>query len=115
MVKGTKLAILVEASQELTKVEDGKIFEEYKNSLKLLVEEQLLNRETVYFIQYGTSASPKSPDPLPFAVSRSHSKNVAGQWIASLDGQGSCNLLSALKVALSLKEVDTILVVLCTK
>ena len=115
VVKGSKLAVLIETSQGLAQKEDGKLFEEYKNSLKLLVEEQLPDKEAVYFIQFGTNTTPKSPKPLPFEVSTSQCKKFADQWLTALSGQGSCNLLAALKLALSLEEVDSICVVLCTQ
>ncbi len=109
------MAFLVEASQAFAQLENGKRFEEYKKSLKLLVDEQLVDKEAVYFIQFGTEASPKNPEPLPFEVSRSQCKNFAHQWLTALNGQGSCNLLAALKVALTLQELNTICVVLSTQ
>ena len=109
------MALLVEASQTLAQLEDGKMFEEYKNSLKLLVDEQLVDKEAVYFIQFGTEASPKKPEPLPFEVGQSQCKSFAHQWLSALNGQGSCNLLAALKVALTLQEINTICVVLSTQ
>ena len=105
----------MEASQTLAQREDGRMFEEYKNSLKLLVDEQLVDKEAVYFIQFGTEALPKEPEPVPFEVGRSQCRSFAHQWLAALSGQGSCNLLAALKVALMLKEVNTICVVLGTQ
>ena len=108
------MALLVEASQSLAQLEDGKKFEEYKNSLKLLVEEQLVNKDEVCLIQFGTEACPQSPEPLPFGVSRNQCKIFADHWIAALNGQGSCNLLAALKVALAPKDIDTVCVVLST-
>ena len=115
VVKGSKLAFLIEASQALAQLEEGGKFKEYKDSLKLLIKEQLCEKEAVYFIQFGTVASPKRPELLPFEVSRSRCQNFADQWLTGLSGHGSCNLLAALKVALSLEKVDTICVVLCTK
>ena len=115
VVQGSKVAVLVEASQSLAQVQHGKKFEEYKNSLKLLVEEQLINKEEVYFIKFGTDAYPQSPNPLPFGVSQNQCKTFADQWIAALSGQGSCNLLAALKVALALKDINTVCVVLSTR
>lgn len=114
-MKGSKLAILIEASQALAQLEEGEKFKEYKDSLKLFVKEQLCKKEAVYFIQFGTVASPKRPELLPFEVSLSQCQNFADQWLTALSGHGSCNLLAALKVALSLEKVDTICVVLCTK
>lgn len=114
-MKGSKLAILIEASQALAQLEEGEKFKEYKDSLKLFVKEQLCEKEAVYFIQFGTVASPKHPELLPFEVSLSRCQNFADQWLTALSGHGSCNLLAALKVALSLEKVDTICVVLCTK
>lgn len=115
VIQGSKVALLVETSQTLVQLEDGKIFEEYKNSLKLLVDEQLVEKEEIYFIQFGTEASPKNPEPVPFNMGRSQCKNFAHQWLTALHEQGSCNLLAALKVALSLHEINTICVVLCTQ
>ena len=115
VVKGSKLAILIEASQALAQLEEGEKFKEYKDSLKLLVKEQLCDKEAVYFIQFGTVASPKRPELLPFEVSTSRCQDFVEQWLTALSGYGSCNLLSALKVALSLENVDTICIVLCTK
>ena len=109
------MALLIEASQALAQREDGKIFEEYKKSLKLLVDEQLVDKEAVYFIQFGTEASPKNPEPVPFEVGRSQCKSFAHQWLTALNGQGSCNLLAALKLALTLQEINTICIVLSTQ
>lgn len=115
VVKGAKLAILIEASQTLAQLKEGGKFKEYKDSLKLLVKEQFCDKEAVYFIQFGTVATPKRPEPLPFEVGTSRCQNFADQWLTALSGHGSCNLLAALKVALSLEKVDTICVVLSTK
>ena len=71
-------------------------------TLKLLVDEQFVDKEAVYFIQFGGEASPKSPEPVPFEVGRSQCRNFAHQWLDGLNGRGSCNLLAALKVALTL-------------
>ena len=115
VIQGSKVALLVEASQALAQLEDGKIFEEYKSSLKLLVDEQLVDKEAVYFIQFGTEASPKKPEPLPFEGGRSQCKSFAHQWLTALNSQGSCNLLTALKIALTLQEINTICIVLSTQ
>ena len=105
----------METSQALAQLEDGRTFEEYKNSLKLLVNEQLVDKEAVYFIQFGSEASPRRPEPVPFEVGRSQCRSFAHQWLDALNGQGSCNLLAALKVALTLQEVNTICIVLSTQ
>lgn len=39
---------------------------------------------------------------------------LAEQWLRELVGEGGCNLLSALRVALGLSPLDTICVVLQT-
>ena len=115
VLKGSKLVFLVETSQNLAEQSDGNIFTEYKESLKLLVNEQLVNKEAVYFLQFGTTIAPSSPQPIPFEVNRTQCKSFAHQWINALNGEGSCNLLAAVKLALSLKEIDTICVVLCSQ
>lgn len=43
-------------------------------------------------------------------------KALAGQWVDRLEGEGSCNLLDALRVGLSLHpHVDTIVIILHTQ
>ena len=37
---------------------------------------------------------------------------VAGQWIDSLRGCGTCSLLSGLEKALAITDIDTILIVM---
>lgn len=115
-MSGRRLAVLVESSRELAQVNEGRRFKEYKEALKLLVEEQLVDKETVYFVQFGNCAAPRNPEPVKFELCRSQCVGYANQWIGDLKGEGGCNLLAAVKVALSLqRQVDTICVVLCTK
>ena len=106
---------MVEASEKLAQLQDGRTFEDYKSSLKVLVEEQLVDKEAVYLVQFGSTATPLRPDPVLFETNRSQCKTFADQWLSGLEGSGSCNLLSALRVALSIEKVDTICVVLCTQ
>ena len=40
---------------------------------------------------------------------------VAGQWVEGLKGSGVCSLLSGLKRALALTDIDTLLIVLGSK
>ena len=115
VVKGSKVALLIEASDKLASAQDGKKFEEYKNSLKFLVEEQLVSKEAVYFIQFGTAAIPQHPEPVPFEINRSQCKKFSDQWLTALEGRGGCSLLSAVKVALALEQVETICIALSTQ
>ncbi len=66
LVMGPSVAVVVESSDNLAMSKEGSVFEEYKNALKLLIEDQLINKDNVYFIKYGTNPSPKTAQGLPF-------------------------------------------------
>lgn len=66
MLMGGSVAVLVENSHNLAQLDNGQVLKQYKADLKLLVDEQLVNKKTVYFIKYGHSTGPKHPQGLPF-------------------------------------------------
>lgn len=70
LLRGSKVAILVEDSSELRAADEGEALVKYKECLKLFVEEQLLERETVYLVKFGSKGAPKKPEPLPFQRGR---------------------------------------------
>ena len=66
LLLGSKVAVVVEASQCLAEMGQGNVFQQYKAALKMLVDEQLVTKSMVYLIKYGNSASPTKPQGLPF-------------------------------------------------
>ena len=64
LLGGSKVAVLVEDSSE------GQSLEKYKENLKLFVEEQMLEREAVYLVSFGSRGTPRKPEPLPFQTGR---------------------------------------------
>ena len=72
LLLGSKVAVVVEASQCLAEMgqgnvfRQGNVFQQYKAALKMLVDEQLVTKSMVYLIKYGNSASPTKPQGLPF-------------------------------------------------
>lgn len=70
VVKGKRVAVLVEDSAQLGVLDAGRGVERLRDTLRLLVEEQLQGKECVYLIKFGSRASPSRPHPLPFLVKR---------------------------------------------
>ena len=66
LLLGSRMALVVEASERLAELEGGKVFKHYKAALKTLVDEQLVTKNKVHLVKYGDSASPKNPQGLPF-------------------------------------------------
>ena len=66
LVMGKTIAVVVENSACLAQVDNGELFQKYKSALNLLINEQLINMDTVYFIKCGISPGQNSPLTLPF-------------------------------------------------
>ena len=64
-LKGSNVALLVEPSSQLSQDE-----EEHQTALKLLISEQLIRKETVYLIQFGSEVHPTNPECLHFSTER---------------------------------------------
>lgn len=63
--------MVVESSDSLAQLKEGKVFEEYKSALRLLISEQLVSKQLVYLISYGSTATQGSAQGLPFTKFRS--------------------------------------------
>ncbi len=70
VIKGKRVVVLVEDSTQLGVLDAGRGIERLREALRLLVEEQLQEKECVYLIKFGSRASPSRPHPLPFLVKR---------------------------------------------
>lgn len=64
-LKGSNVALLVEPSNQLS--QNG---EEYQTALKLLINEQLIRKEMVYLIQFGSEVYPTNPECLHFSTAK---------------------------------------------
>lgn len=112
-LKGHKVAILVEASDRL--FQRNGFIEEYKRCLNQFINEQLVKKEVVYFIQFGSTPSSDSPTALSFSTNYSDGALLASEWVSSLAASGECDLMGAMNVALELENLDTIMVILSTQ
>ena len=66
LLSGSVVALLVEDSQCLIQLEAGHVSELYKSALTLLLNEQLVDKNMVYCIKFGSKVSPQRPQGLPF-------------------------------------------------
>lgn len=71
VVRGKRVVVLIEDSAELGVINVGQTLDCLKKQLCQLIEEQLLNKECIYLIKFGSKACPRKPFPLPFIIKRS--------------------------------------------
>ena len=64
-LSGSNVALLVEASDHLFQE-----CEEYKDGLKLLIDEQLVQKEAAHLIQFGSEVKPTNPECLHFSAKK---------------------------------------------
>ena len=64
-LSGSNVALLVEASDHLFQE-----CEEYKDGLKLLIDEQLVQKEAVHLMQFGSEVKPTNPECLHFSAKK---------------------------------------------
>lgn len=64
-LSGSNVALLVEASDRLFQE-----CEEYKDDLKLLIDEQLVQKEAAHLIQFGPEVKPTNPECLHFSAKK---------------------------------------------
>ena len=65
-LSGSKITLLVETSDKLCS--DTSRFGEYLTAIQLLMHEQLVEKDAVQLMEFGSFASPTDPPPLPFAA-----------------------------------------------
>ena len=66
LVMGSSVAVVVESSLTLAQQQEGHVWKQCKDGLRLFIEQQLVTKRTVYFIKFGNTATPKQPQGLPF-------------------------------------------------
>uniref|UniRef100_A0A8D0GIN4 von Willebrand factor A domain containing 3A n=1 Tax=Sphenodon punctatus TaxID=8508 RepID=A0A8D0GIN4_SPHPU len=70
--------------------------------------EQLSYKKQLYFLSFGTETSFLWENPTAVSVRTIHE---ARQWVQELQPSGGCNLLKALKKVLTMKELNTLVVI----
>ncbi|XP_033630517.1 von Willebrand factor A domain-containing protein 3A-like isoform X3 [Asterias rubens] len=106
MIKGNKVAIVVDSSD--SNCGFGRV-SHFRDSLTTLIDEQLHNREMLYFMSFGTDTDSLWHTP---RYTNIRILDEARYWVNSLSGMGGCNLLAAIKKVLKVKDVDSIVVVM---
>ncbi|KAG8433099.1 hypothetical protein GDO86_017399 [Hymenochirus boettgeri] len=79
-----------------------------EGSRKCLVDEQLCYKKQLCFLSFGTDVQSLWDSETDVNIRTLHE---ARQWIQDLNPQGGCNLLRALRRALHVQEIDTLVIV----
>lgn len=106
LVKGSKVAVMVDASEANTGF--GRLTA-FRESLLHLIDEQLSKKQKLYLVSFGTDTHPL------WEVPRDVNCRIideAKAWVNDLASAGGCNFLKALKHVLKVKDIDYVLVVL---
>lgn len=106
MVKGRKVAILIDSSDANTGFGRISIF---RQALTELIDEQLHDREMLHFMSFGTDVDSLWDRPRFVNI---RMLDEARAWVNRVRGSGGCNLLAALKKIFKTKDIDSIIVVL---
>jgi hypothetical protein len=108
LVKSRSVVLLMDCSNAA--LSDPSLSSKLFESLHLLLQEQLIKKDFVHLIQFGSS--PSECITVDFTSDRSSSD--AKEWIDGVKPSGTCNLLSSLKLAMK-QNADTICCVLASK
>ncbi|XP_063961989.1 von Willebrand factor A domain-containing protein 3A-like [Lytechinus pictus] len=106
MVKGRRIAILVDSSDANTGFGRISIF---RQALTELIDEQLHDREMLHLISFGTEVDSLWDRPRFVNI---RMLDEARAWVNRIRGSGGCNLMAALKKIFKTKDIDSIVVVL---
>uniref|UniRef100_A0ABM5F0R3 von Willebrand factor A domain-containing protein 3A n=1 Tax=Pogona vitticeps TaxID=103695 RepID=A0ABM5F0R3_9SAUR len=104
IVEGSQTGVLVDVSD----VSYGPRLHDFQRDLVSLIDEQLRYMKKLYLISFGTEASALWEKPQEISV---NVLNEAKQWVQGLKPSGGCNLLKALKKALGVKELDSLVII----
>ncbi|XP_033122246.1 von Willebrand factor A domain-containing protein 3A-like [Anneissia japonica] len=106
MVKGSKVALMVDTSD--SNCGFGRL-SDFRRCLTELIDDQLHSKEMLYMMSFATDTSSLWDSPRFVNI---RVLNEARGWVNSLECDGGCNLLSALKAVTRVPDVDSILLVL---
>ncbi|KAM3916063.1 von Willebrand factor A domain-containing protein 3A [Leptodactylus fuscus] len=104
LVQGKKVGVLIDSSH----LNCGPRRMDFLRGLLCLVDEQLSSREKMFLMSFGTDVSCLWEYPKEVNLRVLHEGR---QWIQELQPRGGCNLLLALRKALHIPDLDTIVVI----
>ncbi|KFP58936.1 von Willebrand factor A domain-containing protein 3A, partial [Cathartes aura] len=99
LIKGTKVGLVVDVSD----MSCGPRLLDFQKDLLCLIDEQLCYKKQLYCLSFSTEISPLWESPKPI--------NVHVQWIQQLEPGRGCNLLKALKHVLTMKELNSLVLI----
>ncbi|XP_065589101.1 von Willebrand factor A domain-containing protein 3A [Cyrtonyx montezumae] len=105
LVKGTRVGLVVDVSG----LHDRRSLEGFQKDLLFLIDEQLCYKKQLYCLSFGTEISPLWESPKNIDV---HVLREARQWVQQLAPAGGCNLLKALKHVLTIKELNSLVIII---
>ncbi|XP_025011040.2 von Willebrand factor A domain-containing protein 3A isoform X1 [Gallus gallus] len=105
LVKGTKVGLVVDVSG----LSDRPRLEGFQKDLLFLIDEQLCYKKQLYCLSFGTEISPLWESPRNVGV---HVLGEARQWVQQLAPARGCNLLKALKHVLTMKELNSLVIIM---
>ncbi|XP_055507883.1 von Willebrand factor A domain-containing protein 3A [Leucoraja erinacea] len=108
LVKGARLGVLVDCSDANCGLGRQR---ELQRDLLALMDEQLSGVSQLYLLSFGSELHPLWDTARDLNL---HTLHEARQWVQALQPGGSCNLLQALKRAVRVRRLDSLLLVLGT-
>ncbi|XP_065416052.1 von Willebrand factor A domain-containing protein 3A isoform X3 [Chrysemys picta bellii] len=104
LIKGNKVGLLVDVSDISC---EPRLFE-FQKDLLCLIDEQLCYKKQLYFLSFGTEISSLWENPTNVNV---RILDEARQWVQELQPSGGCNLLKALKKVLTMRELNSLVLI----
>ncbi|KFQ20094.1 von Willebrand factor A domain-containing protein 3A, partial [Merops nubicus] len=104
LVEGSNVGLVVDVSN----VSYGPQLLDFQKDLLRLIDEQLCYKKQLYCLSFSTEISPLWESPKNINI---HVLHEARQWIQQLEPGQGCNLLKALKHVLTMKELNSLLLV----
>ncbi|KAM6245004.1 von Willebrand factor A domain-containing protein 3A isoform 4-T4 [Spheniscus humboldti] len=104
LIKGTKVGLVVDVSHMSYRPR----LLDFQKDLLCLIDEQLCYKKQLYCLSFSTEISPLWESPKNINV---HVLHEARQWIQQLEPGQGCNLLKALKHVLTMKELNSLVLI----
>ncbi|XP_032657999.1 von Willebrand factor A domain-containing protein 3A isoform X7 [Chelonoidis abingdonii] len=104
LIKGNKVGLLVDVSD----ISCGPRLFEFQKDLLCLIDEQLCYKKQLYFLSFGTEISSLWENPTNINM---RILDEARQWVQELQPSGGCNLLKALKKVLTMRELNSLVLI----
>uniref|UniRef100_A0A8C3ST01 von Willebrand factor A domain containing 3A n=1 Tax=Chelydra serpentina TaxID=8475 RepID=A0A8C3ST01_CHESE len=98
LIKGNKVGLLVDVSD----INCGPRLFEFQKDLLCLIDEQLCYKKELYFLSFVYNN---------FLIFCLPSLDEARQWVQELQPSGGCNLLKALKKVLTMRELNSLVLI----